>query len=334
MKLDVQPQDARSNPASFASRIAARLCAVDLPTPPAISTYQQQSAGDLNHLHARFDAREVDLGAASTRNPVARRVREAAASVTYPLQEYLTSQQAASARLHDGHVAAITALQGRVQELEQSLKYAERTEPIRSPDLGGSFLLPAVSPKDAAACLEDTVGAISPPGPALDLRCGAGATLRALREHGITAVGVDHRWERVGDARDQGLAALTHDWQQFLPTVSEAGLGAITAIQILEWGARGDGVLLARESFRALRPGGQLIVETIDPVVVNAGRGLLLPDFTEVEPEAFTTLLRHLGFVIERHEAPASQSLEGLKLRDDVYVTGPVHRIVARRPTV
>ncbi len=102
--------------------------------------------------------------------------------------------------------------------------------------------------------------AAAPPGPLVDLGCGTGGNLAWLRRlvPGRRAVGVDRDDETLRLAATRGLdAALVRADAQRLP-LAEAGAAVVVALDLLEHCAD-DGALL-REVFRALRPGGQLVV--------------------------------------------------------------------------
>ena len=325
--MDDLPPDPRSNPEAFASRLASRLRATRLPTLPADRGTVATLDGDLNHLHASFDVRAIDWRVPTAGGRIRRTIVGSVAHSLLPLQEHLTSLHAASARLHASHLTAIRALEERVAELGRPREAADRG--ATSSD---AYNLAAAEPEAASAALAVVAEAFDAPGHVLDIRCGSGAALAALAARGVSASGVDPRWDLVGAARAQGLDAVTGDWQRLLAAVPDASLGGIVAVQALEWGARADGVHLIREAFRALRPGGVLAIEIIDPAVLIEARGVLLPDLREVSPNAVALLARHVGFELERHDAPDDPALETLRACEGAYVTGPVHLLVARRP--
>ena len=101
--------------------------------------------------------------------------------------------------------------------------------------------------------------------PVIDLGCGRGELLELLHEAGIDARGVDGNASCVADCRARGLDVLQGDLVAFLRSLETASLGAVAAVQVAEHlPPRVLGELL-RESQRALRPGGLLILETVNP---------------------------------------------------------------------
>ena len=320
-----QAPDPRSNPAAFASRLAARLCAVELPSRTSTDV---EANGDLNHLHASFDARSIDWGDTTPGDSaVRRRLRRSAARLTFPLQQYLTSNQAASARLHDSHVRMIQGLHERIAELEHRIAQGPRESDERR------LSLPKATPTDAAAAVDRIAVALEGHGHVVDVRCGSGSLLKALKVRGIPSSGIDSRWTKVGSARDEGLEAITADWRRVLLTMPAGTVGAIVATQALEWGSISDAAILTSGAFRALRPGGVLVVEVIDPDVLTAARGLLLPDLLCTSPIALTVLAKHTGFAVDHIAPPNGSDLSTLRMRDDDHITCPVHLIIGRRPT-
>ncbi|MYT38652.1 methyltransferase domain-containing protein [Streptomyces sp. SID8356] len=122
-------------------------------------------------------------------------------------------------------------------------------------------------------------------GPVLDVGCGAGRVLHALRERGVEALGIDTSPGAVRMCRDRGLRAeqasvddlgsLTETFDTIIMTGNGLGL--------LQSRERGPAVL--RELARVANPGAVILGTSIDPVHLGgpedpyrrrqASRGLL-----------------------------------------------------------
>ena len=99
----------------------------------------------------------------------------------------------------------------------------------------------------------------------LDVGCGRGELLALLREAGVEARGIDSDLGMVERALARGLEVEQGDGIAYLERQPESSLGAVTAIHVVEhlpYEALERFFAAAR---RALRPGGLLVVETINP---------------------------------------------------------------------
>jgi len=122
------------------------------------------------------------------------------------------------------------------------------------------------------------------PGPVLDLGCGRGESLALLRDQGIPARGIDSSARMVALCRERGLEASEGDLFATLKGLPEASLGGIVSFHVIEHlpGAALD--RLVRLAYRALKPGGVLILETPNPLsMIVAARNFWL-DPTHVRP--------------------------------------------------
>jgi O-antigen chain-terminating methyltransferase len=120
--------------------------------------------------------------------------------------------------------------------------------------------------------------------PVLDLGCGRGETLALLRDHGIAARGVDSSARMVALCRERGLEASEGDLFASLETLPAASLGAVVSFHVIEHLPGPALDRLVRLAWRALKPGGVLILETPNPLsMVVAARNFWL-DPTHVRP--------------------------------------------------
>jgi SAM-dependent methyltransferase len=133
----------------------------------------------------------------------------------------------------------------------------------------------------------------------LDLGCGRGESLALLRDHGIPARGIDSSARMVALCRERGLEASEGDLFATLESLPEASLGGIVSFHVIEHlpGAALD--RLVRLAYRALRPGGVLILETPNPLsmVVAARNFWLDPTHVRpVHPESLKLMYELAGF--------------------------------------
>jgi SAM-dependent methyltransferase len=157
--------------------------------------------------------------------------------------------------------------------------------------------------------------------PVLDLGCGRGEALALLRDHGIAGRGVDSSARMVQLCRDRGLAAEEGDLVEVLAGVPEASLGVVVSFHVIEHLPAAALDRLVRLAYRALRPGGALILETPNPlsVVVAARNFWLDPTHVRpVHPESLKLMVELAGFEpVERLDLrpfPAGERLPEIDL--------------------
>lgn len=135
--------------------------------------------------------------------------------------------------------------------------------------------------------------------PILDLGCGRGESLEVFKAHGLTARGVDGSAEMVEQCRRKGLEAVEGDLFDHLAAAEPEGLGAVVSFHVIEHLDVESLDRLVRLAFRALRPGGLLILETPNPlsVVVAARNFWLDPTHRRpVHPETLRLFYELAGF--------------------------------------
>jgi SAM-dependent methyltransferase len=106
--------------------------------------------------------------------------------------------------------------------------------------------------------------------PVLDVGCGRGELLSLLREAGVEARGVDSDEGMVTRARRLGLDVEHDDGIAYLDRLEPASLGAVTAIHVVEHLPYEQLERLFAAARTALRPGGLLVAETINPHSLSA----------------------------------------------------------------
>jgi SAM-dependent methyltransferase len=147
--------------------------------------------------------------------------------------------------------------------------------------------------------------------PVLDAGCGRGEFLLAAREQGIDARGVDTNERSVSDLKQCGLAVSLGAIPECFGGVSDASLGSVVAMHVVEHLPIDALVALFRESARVLRRGGLLMIETPNAESMVMSASDFWRDPTHLAPRhvaALTVLAREHGFAIEEvravHELP------------------------------
>lgn len=148
----------------------------------------------------------------------------------------------------------------------------------------------------------------------LDLGCGRGEWLEVLRETGVPAFGVDANEEMVGIGREQGLDLRHGDLVSYLEGIAPGTLGAVTGFHVAEHLPLPVLGRVLASAFRALRPGGILLMETPNPLNVVVGSASFYLDPTHlrpVHPFFFQFLVEQHGFTdVELHYVhPADERL-------------------------
>jgi len=134
--------------------------------------------------------------------------------------------------------------------------------------------------------------------PVLDVGCGRGEFLGLLRDAGIEARGVDADADMVAYARGEGLEVERADALAYLEAVQPGSLGGVFAAQVVEHLPPRALFHLLELAARALRPGGLLVAETINPLSPLALRSYFA-DLTHAQPlvpETLALLARQAGF--------------------------------------
>ena len=189
----------------------------------------------------------------------------------------------------------------------------------------------------------ETAGTVSAATPLLDLGCGRGEWLELLRERGYPASGVDLNKVAVEQGQAIGLDVAHADVVAYLSGVADDGLGAISAFHIIEHLPFAQLLELLQLSYRKLKPGGLLLLETPNPENILVGSHTFYHDPTHRNPLTPTSsafFVRYCGFTepeIRRlHPYPEAARVVGddpLTARVNGHLCGPQDfAIIARKP--
>jgi O-antigen chain-terminating methyltransferase len=163
----------------------------------------------------------------------------------------------------------------------------------------------------------------------VDIGCGRGEFLAALKDAGISGRGVDANAEMAGAARDRGLDASHGDALAYLAACADASLGGLIATQVIEHLDPAYLTRLLATASTKLRPGAPIVVETINPACWLAFFSSYIRDITHVRPihpDTLQFLLRASGFqrVEIRYAAPVPDhmKMKTIDLAADVLAGG------------
>ena len=139
----------------------------------------------------------------------------------------------------------------------------------------------------------------------LDVGCGRGEFLELLALRGIAAIGIDLNPEMVEVSRSRKLRADHVDAVGYLSSREDASLGGIFAAQVVEHLEPGYLLRFLELSFHKLRPGGALVLETLNPACWVAFFESYIRDITHawpLHPETLKYLVTASGFPSPRIE--------------------------------
>lgn len=102
-------------------------------------------------------------------------------------------------------------------------------------------------------------------GSAIDLGCGRGEWMEVLRDIGIAPLGIDSSNLMLAPAKEMGLNVVKADFLEYLTRVPSESQLIVSAFHLIEHIDFSKLLALIAESFRVLKPGGLLILETPNP---------------------------------------------------------------------
>lgn len=119
---------------------------------------------------------------------------------------------------------------------------------------------------------------------AVDLGCGRGEWLEKLSGLGFSVLGVDVDDDALATCEERGLLTARADLTAWLRNCASASVDLLSLFRVAEYLPAGTLAEVLTECGRVLRPGGALIVETLNPEHPAVAAGGFALDPTRVTP--------------------------------------------------
>ncbi|MCP4154883.1 MAG: class I SAM-dependent methyltransferase [bacterium] len=133
----------------------------------------------------------------------------------------------------------------------------------------------------------------------LDIGCGRGEFIELLQLEGKKADGIDISQSMLRVAEEKGLNCKEYDALQYLEQSGDESIGGIFSAQVIEHLQPEYLRELVQESFRSLKKGAHILLETVNPLSVFALSNIYFLDVTHqkpLHPEYMRYLLESSGF--------------------------------------
>jgi SAM-dependent methyltransferase len=155
-------------------------------------------------------------------------------------------------------------------------------------------------PRDAIrARLESYLPFFAGTADVLDIGCGRGEFLELLAGAGVSARGVDTNHEMVEQCRARGLDVVESDAVGYLEKLPDGALGGLFAAQVVEHLTPDYLLRFLELAFHKVRPGGRVVLETLNPACWVAFFESYIRDITHkwpLHPETLKYLVLASGF--------------------------------------
>ena len=172
----------------------------------------------------------------------------------------------------------------------------------------------------------------------VDVGCGRGEWLQLLQENGIDAFGVDTDEGMLENAKKFGLNVKLIDAIEYLKSLDDESLYAISGFHIAE---HLDFELLkelVKESFRVLKPAGLLILETPNPENIKIATCDFYLDPTHIKPippNLLSFLPEFYGFkrtkILRLQEDKELKNSDFVSIDKIIQGTSPDYAVVAQK---
>jgi SAM-dependent methyltransferase len=176
----------------------------------------------------------------------------------------------------------------------------------------------------------------------IDLGCGNGEFVEMLGERGIDAVGVDADPEMVRHMRERGTPVVERDVMAYMADLPALSIDGVFAAHLVEHLPYRAVLQLARDAYRALRPGGVIVLVAPDPRSLYAHLEMFYRHFGHVgfyDPRLLCFFLEQGGFVATEYGSNASPvhpaspllglpEIEPVEVSLPVWEKGPLHRLL------
>lgn len=133
----------------------------------------------------------------------------------------------------------------------------------------------------------------------IDLGSGRGEFLAILQQWGWRVLGVDNSPQAVKVCRERDLEATLGDGMDYLASYRGEAPAAISGIQLIEHLPKTGWIDFLRSVFGLLRPGGAILLETVNAQNPRALSDSFFADLTHTwpaHPQTARLIARHVGF--------------------------------------
>ena len=209
--------------------------------------------------------------------------------------------------------AALTHAGERIDSLEQALfrveRLVQRVERLEREDerrgfkpwfTNDAFAAHFRGPRaEVLAAYADVVSFFEGCSPVVDLGCGRGEFVELLTARRIQATGIETDPDLVAHGRAIGLAVLHGDAISHLQGCGDSELGGVAMLQVIEHLTPQEQLDIVRLCASKVRPGGRVVVESVNPQSLYVYTHALYVDPTHtrpVHPLYLEFLFRQAGF--------------------------------------
>lgn len=137
------------------------------------------------------------------------------------------------------------------------------------------------------------------PEPILDIGCGRGEFLELMREAGKQAYGIELNEYESNKLRERGLKVVSEDAIKHLDGLADQSVGGVFCAQVVEHLTPEDVYSVVSGLHRKMKIGAPLLIETINPLSIQAFHQFYLADPTHiypVHPQTLVFFFRYAGF--------------------------------------
>lgn len=175
----------------------------------------------------------------------------------------------------------------------------------------------------------------------IDLGCGRGEWLQLMQELGFEGKGIDLDEGMLSYCHDLGLNVEKGDVISYLESIPDMSVSIVSSFHLIEHIGFDNVKKLVEESFRILKPGGLLIMETPNPenIIVSTNNFYLDPTHVTPIPSLLLSFLtEHQGF--ERTKILRLQENKDLNDREDIQLidvlggVSPDYSVVAQKKVI
>jgi 2-polyprenyl-3-methyl-5-hydroxy-6-metoxy-1,4-benzoquinol methylase len=155
------------------------------------------------------------------------------------------------------------------------------------------------SQEEIRSRLSDYLPVLASASDVVDVGCGRGELLDLLRQHGVTARGVDTNEGMVHLCRGRGLDVEQSDALGFLERQRDGSLGGLAAIQVVEHFEPAYLLRFLETAYHKMRDGAPMVLETINPACWMAFFECYIRDITHrqaLHPDTLRYLVQASGF--------------------------------------